>query len=243
MRTRGDMIPVYYRLADDIRQKIETGELKPGDGLPPEGRLGEAYGISRMTVRQGLSLLAEAGLIETIKGKGSFVSRPRLNRLMLDWEIGVQLNGKEYQYKLLEVRVTRASEEIGPLLGLPPEQKMFQLKRVLSQDGQPVALEERYLPYVKGKPLLESHLEYADFPEMIARHQECLPMRNELDISVTQLLPEQAEQLGEPPQSPALQIRSIVYSQAEKAVGVSLMVCHPKHFHLSATSYPYTERL
>ncbi len=37
--------------------------------IPTEDQLGEMYGISRMTVRQGVALLTEAGLIETIKGR------------------------------------------------------------------------------------------------------------------------------------------------------------------------------
>ena len=239
MRARASVIPAYYRLADDLKRKIESGELKPGDGLPTEGNLAEAHGISRMTVRQGLALLLEAGLIETVKGKGSFVSRPCLNRLVIDWEIGVRLNGQEYQYKLLEVKIIRPDGEIGQILGLLPEQKMFQLKRVLLQEDQPVAIEERYLPYIKGKPLLENHLEYADFPEMIAKHQECLPVKNDMDISVALLTPEQALQLGEPPQSPAMQVRSIIYSSTGKALGVSLLVGHQNRLHLRATSYPY----
>ncbi|HWR37947.1 MAG TPA: GntR family transcriptional regulator [Patescibacteria group bacterium] len=239
MRAREQVIPAYYRLADDIKQKIESGELKPGDGLPTEESLGEARGISRMTVRQGLSLLLEAGLIETIKGKGSFVSRPCLNRLVIDWEIGVQLNGQEYQYRLLEVKVVRSEGEIGQILGPAPEQKIIQIKRVLLQQDQPVAIEERYLPYIKGKPLLENHLEYADFPEMIAKHQECLPVRNDMDISVALLTAEQAQQLGELPQSPAMLVRSIIYSSTGKALGVSRLVGHQNHLHLRATSYPY----
>src|SRR5690606_3550542 len=50
-----------------------TGELQPGDYILPENALGEAYGLSRVSVRKALAELVEQGMIEKIAGKGNRV--------------------------------------------------------------------------------------------------------------------------------------------------------------------------
>jgi GntR family transcriptional regulator len=228
-------------LAEDIKQQIESGALKDGDLLPTEAQLGEQYGISRMTVRQGIALLAEAGLIDTIKGKGSFVTRPRLNQLVIDLKNSGAAN-EQLQYKLLNVNLIR-SNELASELGFAGESNVITVKRLMLKGDQPVAIEEKFLRYQKGKPLLETQLEYADFPELVAKHQESVPVRNDMVISVASLSSEQAELLETEEILPALVVKQIIYSKENKPLGVSIMVCHKDRFELKATSYPLSGRL
>ena len=243
LRDREHMIPVYYRLADDIKCKIESGELKDGDILPTEGQLGEAYEISRMTVRRGLSLLAEAKLIETIKGKGSFVTRPRLSQLVVDLHDNSIGNGKPLRYRLLTVKMTRDNNVPAQELGLNAKDKVIQLRRLLYQDEEVIGIEDKWMPYLKRKPLLETYLEYADFPEVVAKHQDSVPVRNNATISIGILSPEQAELLGEEPYSPALMIKQIIYSKDDKPLGICHIVYHKDRFQLRGNSYPYSGQL
>jgi DNA-binding GntR family transcriptional regulator len=66
---------VYRKIAADLRRRIESGELRPGDALPSEAALVERYGVARGTARQALGDLETAGLVETRHGKGRFVRR------------------------------------------------------------------------------------------------------------------------------------------------------------------------
>lgn len=63
----------YRRIAADLREKIEGGELQPGELLPSEAALTAQYGVSRWTARQALVELQGAGLVEAVHGKGRFV--------------------------------------------------------------------------------------------------------------------------------------------------------------------------
>jgi GntR family transcriptional regulator len=65
--------PMYRQIAEDLRQKIESGELGHGDQLPTELDLREAYDASRNTVRDAVKWLITRGLIETRPGQGTFV--------------------------------------------------------------------------------------------------------------------------------------------------------------------------
>jgi len=57
----------------DLQRRISRGELKPGDRLPTEKALGEAFGVSRAVVREAIARLKADGLIETRQGSGAFV--------------------------------------------------------------------------------------------------------------------------------------------------------------------------
>jgi DNA-binding GntR family transcriptional regulator len=59
----------YRRIADDLRRRIEAGELGPGDVLPSEATLVEQYGVARGTARQAFTDLNRAGFIEIRRGR------------------------------------------------------------------------------------------------------------------------------------------------------------------------------
>lgn len=95
--------PMYKRVAEDLRSKIESAQIAPGSQLPTELELMEDYGerfgdssgrgstISRNTVRDAIKLLVARGLVVTRPGKGTFVVRkvdPFVSTLSGSPEIG-----------------------------------------------------------------------------------------------------------------------------------------------------------
>lgn len=65
--------PMYRMIANDLRSKIESGELAQGSQLATEIDLREQYGASRNTVRDAIKWLTTLGLVETRPGQGTFV--------------------------------------------------------------------------------------------------------------------------------------------------------------------------
>jgi DNA-binding transcriptional MocR family regulator len=55
--------PLYRQLADDLHQRIASGEFPPGSSLPSEPDLGTAYGLGLQTVRNAIDLLVLRGLV------------------------------------------------------------------------------------------------------------------------------------------------------------------------------------
>jgi DNA-binding GntR family transcriptional regulator len=68
-------LPQYRKIADELRARIEAGDLAPGDALPSEAGIVAQYGVSRGTARQALVDLEGASLVEPVHGKGRFVRR------------------------------------------------------------------------------------------------------------------------------------------------------------------------
>jgi len=65
---------MYRQIADDLRRKIDAGELKRGSQLPTEIELREQYDASRNTVRDAIKWLITRRLVETRPGQGTFVT-------------------------------------------------------------------------------------------------------------------------------------------------------------------------
>ena len=66
-------MPPYRQVANELRARIESGDLGPGARVPSITTLMQEYGIARNTARHALAMLAEEGLIEVTPGWGSFV--------------------------------------------------------------------------------------------------------------------------------------------------------------------------
>lgn len=64
---------LYEQVEEQIRNMVLNGTYRKGDLLPSEKELMEMTGVSRITVREAIRGLAELGIIETHKGKGSIV--------------------------------------------------------------------------------------------------------------------------------------------------------------------------
>ena len=69
-------VPPWRRVADDLRRRIESGEFPPGSPLPSLTSLQDEYGVSRTTARKAVGNLAEDGLVESVRGWGTFVKEP-----------------------------------------------------------------------------------------------------------------------------------------------------------------------
>lgn len=66
----------YREIAEHLRERIIDGTFPAGQPLPSEEQLAREFGVTRPTVRQGISELRAAGLVEVLMGRGMFVRSP-----------------------------------------------------------------------------------------------------------------------------------------------------------------------
>ncbi|GMK36952.1 transcriptional regulator [Paenibacillus sp. CCS19] len=67
-------LALYKQIQEDIVRKIKSGLLRPTDRIPSEQELMDEFKVSKITVKNALTLLADEGLIVRVQGKGTFVS-------------------------------------------------------------------------------------------------------------------------------------------------------------------------
>ncbi|WP_445515558.1 GntR family transcriptional regulator [Streptomyces sp. NEAU-174] len=149
---------VFRQIADALREAIDKGRFREGDKLPSETELVEHFGVSRMTVRNALSLLQQEGLAVSEHGKGVFVRpRPPVRRLASDrfarrhrdqgkaaFTVEAEAAGSRPQVDNLEVKEERPSPDISARLGSP--RKVLARRRRYLLDGRPVEFATSYLP-------------------------------------------------------------------------------------------------
>ncbi|GAA1683319.1 GntR family transcriptional regulator [Streptomyces yatensis] len=149
---------VFRQIADALREAIDKGRFREGDKLPSETELVDHFGVSRMTVRNSLSLLQQEGLVLSEHGKGVFVRpRPPVRRLASDrfarrhrdqgkaaFTVEAEAAGSRPEVDNLEVKEERPSQDISARLGSP--RKVLARRRRYLLDGRPVEFATSYLP-------------------------------------------------------------------------------------------------
>ena len=96
------------RVVDGITRRIQSGELKPEQRVPPEPALMREFSVSRSVVREAVSRLQANGLIRTRHGVGSFVQAPQPDRALMHAPDAVLM--LQQKLALLELRLSLESD-------------------------------------------------------------------------------------------------------------------------------------
>jgi GntR family transcriptional regulator len=161
--------PLYQQIKGLILQGLQSGEWKPGEGIPSEMDLAARYRVSQGTVRKAIDELANNNLLVRRQGKGTFVAthaeqqvQYRFLKLMPD--LGNPKSEGPAQRKIIDCRRMRANAEIGRALALRTGDAVLQVRRVLSFAGAPTILEDLWLPGAPFKGLTAERLSGYDGP-------------------------------------------------------------------------------
>lgn len=143
-------VALYEQLKLLIKDDILSEVYKPGDQLPNEKQLCSQYGVSRITVRRALKELSKEGLVEVRQGKGTFVSREKLNIKILDLGGYTNSLSREHNHhiemKILGKKVIDATAEISKPLNIKEKSKVLELKRLIIDEGEPLSVDIAYFP-------------------------------------------------------------------------------------------------
>lgn len=125
--------PLYHQLKELLAERIAAGEWQAGDMLPTEEQLQEQYEISRTTVRQALKELEVEGHISRQRGRGTFVSRPKISHSAephLRLTDALKEQGVQPGWRLLDAAWVPASADVAERLDLERETPVFCLRRL-----------------------------------------------------------------------------------------------------------------
>jgi GntR family transcriptional regulator len=114
---------MYLQIVDQVKQRVATGDLVPGQEIPSIRGLAADLRVSVITIKRAYFELEQAGIIVTNQGKGSFIA-DNLPDL-----------GKSVQLEEL-YRHLRAAADISQLLGWSPREIIEALKKLQNQNDQ-----------------------------------------------------------------------------------------------------------
>lgn len=141
--------PLYYQLVVVLQKMINSGQLKSEDELPTEQEICEALGISRPTVRQCMQHLSNSGYIIRRRGKGTFVSRNKMEVNYIAKHESLQDIIKNYGYtpstSILKFEIIDPIPSVNKTLQIPEDERLYSLLRLYKADGIPMLYSQAYL--------------------------------------------------------------------------------------------------
>ncbi len=142
-------VPIYYQIKQDILEKILSGELNPEDKIPSEEKLAQQYSISRMTARHAVTELVNDGHLYRVHGKGTFVSRPRVEKsfaYLTGFATDMVNKGYRPSSKVLHMARIRPDREVAGALHMKPREEVYEIVRIRMANEKPLAYQKTYLP-------------------------------------------------------------------------------------------------
>jgi GntR family transcriptional regulator len=209
---QGVSAPLYSLIADRAEGRIRSGAWAPGTRLPPERELCRELEVSRATLRQALDELEERGLITRHQGRGTFVTRPRVQPAISGFfsiREALIARGATIVTRVLQVARVDASRQVAAELGLLPGDPVLHVERLRIVDGEPIVLEAAWLPAALFPGLEAADLAKRslydvlreDFGRRVAEAQET--------IEPVILTPHECGLLGVPRHTPAILTRRV----------------------------------
>jgi DNA-binding GntR family transcriptional regulator len=138
--------PTYLRIADDLRHRIQDGELAPGERVPSRVQLSRRYTVSDRVAVEAVKVLMNEGLVEGRPGSGTYVRRhPEVRRLHREppgASPPVTLNGA----RRATSQESAAPSAIAERLGVDAGADVMRTDYLFSEDDGPVMLATSWEP-------------------------------------------------------------------------------------------------
>ena len=205
-RNRTTRVPRYHQIAQNLRERIQSGALAPGARLDNQRSLAREFGVTLMTLRQALDLLERDGLIARRHGLGTFVARPSIDYDILHLRAfagDLTALGENVTTRFLRGGFTRADRQVARGLGLRPGERVFLLERLRLVDGLPMSFQASYLPAAIGEEVAKADLAATPLRQVLSFKLGIEITAARESVSAVPLEGPAARQLGRRPGVPA----------------------------------------
>lgn len=161
----------YYAIYLQLKEAIEQGKFQKGQLLPSENELMKKYEASRDTIRKALTLLAQNGLIQKNKGKGSIVLQMDRISFPVSGVISFKELAKERSETIKtlvkKVCTIKADQILSEEMSIPQDTELYKIERVRQYDDEKIIYDIDYLikeivPFIDEKIAGDSLYEYIE---------------------------------------------------------------------------------
>lgn len=199
MLNKESSIPLHVQLANLLRERLVRRELAPHDRLPSERELCQHFGISRITVRQALSELAQEGLVYASVGKGTYVAEPAFQedlQPLSSFTQDLERRGMCASSRVLEAGLMPADVHWAGIFFIPQGAEVVRLHRLRFAGGIPIAIQLTHLPHQLCPGLLQFDFSTRSLYEVLRNEFKLHLVRSDTVLEATLAVPWEAELLG-----------------------------------------------
>ena len=167
----GSPPPAKYVVVRDHLLALVAQGLAPGTPVPSERELCESFGVSRMTVRQAIDTLVVDGVLERQQGRGTFVAPPKLDLQvrLTSFSEEMRRRGMEPGAVFLTAETAPADGAVAEALEIGVGDDVHHLRRLLTADSVPMAIEENWVPAGRLPPMRPPGSRPVSMPDPPAR--------------------------------------------------------------------------
>jgi GntR family transcriptional regulator len=212
---------LYYQAQHTIAERIRRGEYPPGSQLPSESELSRELGVSRVTIREALRVLAQENLLVKAQGRGTFVAEhPHITqppRTVTGYLEDLYDQLERVSVKHIEITRVPITDEFRSILALSDEDKeAVRIKRTRYVDDEPYAFTINVLPLEIGQHLNEENLKVSPLVRILEEDLKIQITDAHETISAAAADTEIANALGISFLSPVMHVRRVLYTLEDK---------------------------
>ena len=226
-------VPRYHQIYLVLRERLAAGEFEADAPLPGEVELARTFGVSRMTLRAALGLLAQEKLIVRRRGRGTFACGRAQSAAapapMLGLLENLVANGLRTVVKVIELSEVPASGEVAEALRIAAGDPVQRAVRLRSYRGSPVSHLTTFVPAAVAR---FSRKELCAKPMLQLLEEKGVSVAG-ADQTVSARLsdPATAPLLNLTLGSPLLSVRRVVYDESGRPVQLLTGLYRPDRYH------------
>jgi GntR family transcriptional regulator, N-acetylglucosamine utilization regulator len=215
-------LPIYHQIQENVLDLIRSDVLRAGDALPAERELSEAYGVSRMTVRQAITALASRGVLRRLHGVGTFVTEKQdvfsLAPTASGFSERIRSVGMTPTSRVIALEIIQATPSIAKRLALEPNAPVIFLRRLRMVNDEPLMVEKSYLSQEKYPELVDHDFGHESLYSVLAEHYTANILETEQTLEPTLLTPQEGEYFGLIGRHPAMLVHITAYTEGHQPV-------------------------
>jgi GntR family transcriptional regulator len=219
---RRSPVPFYHQLKLHVVEHIRAQGLRPGDRVPGELELCEDYAVSRTVVRQALAELETEGVIERVKGRGTFVAVPKVSEGLAQHLTGlyedVAARGQRLRSVVRRMVVEPSPIQVAAELGIPRGSPVLMIERLRFVKDEPWVLATTYLDADLEAEMRAADLENGSLYEVLEKRLGIKLVSGRRTIEAASASRELGRLLGVGTGSPVLVLRSTSLGQDQRPV-------------------------
>lgn len=215
-------MPYYYQLIEIIKCNIQNGTWLPGEQIPSEMDLCDSFGVSRTVVRQALRELELKNIITKRKGKGTFVSKPKISEGLIQKLTGFYQDMVERGFtpvtKVLYQKIISADQKIADYLEVPLGTEVVDIQRLRFIHDEPILIVTTYIPLSIAPNLVNVDLSNRSLYEYLESEYGVKIFRGIKYIEAVLANEEEAELLEIHEGDPLIKLDSVNYSETGQVI-------------------------